>query len=63
MEEGKYKGLRWRIIYSGYEIEKIGSFQTCAGNHLLGIPEDERERKLKSKIRYEINKFIGNKNA
>ena len=56
MEEGIYKGIKWQIIYAGYEIQGIGSFQPYAGNKLLDMPEQERDKKLKAMIRYQINK-------
>jgi len=34
------------------------SFQPYAGNYLLNIPQEERDKKLKAKIRYEINKQL-----
>jgi len=58
IEEGNYKGFKWRLIYAGYDIFGMHSFQPYAGNYLLNIPQEERDKKLKAKIRYEINKQL-----
>ena len=57
-----YKGYEYEFYYGGYKIYfkdgKILEFSPYAGNTLLNLPQEEREEKLKSKIRYKINKHL-----
>lgn len=57
----KYKGFEYEFYYSGYRIyfsERIEEYSPLAGNTLLNISQEERERKLYDMIRYRINKHL-----
>ena len=52
------KGYEWEIRYCGFDINGIYSFDAYYGNKLLYMPINESNKKLKSKIRYLINKKL-----
>lgn len=58
MINGIYKGVKWEIKYAGFWIDGWGEFQPYAGNYLLNLPQEEREKRLKAQIRYRINKML-----
>ena len=56
-----YKGYEYEFYYGGYKIyfeNRILEFSPYAGNILLNLTQEEREKRLKSKIIYKINKHL-----